>query len=231
MILNLQKVKNHNCSKWFQNHILNSIFCFSSLCFNDCFHDFWHAINELMSGLDRPCVPNVLGRILPHMHCSLVINILLAPLQILLSTFKIFCKLCSLRLTIMASWRITILCTVLIKLKFMMERRKYQRLFPRPGIYLHTIFCHKRHERFTVQFWVVVHDQELQSIFLTPRQNFLLKNISHNLRVDFFMLKVTSSNHFTTFVGSPLVPHLLWVNLHHLIRNLFESKTPVTLEE
>ena len=29
--------KNHHCSRWFLDHILNSIFCFPFFCFNDCF--------------------------------------------------------------------------------------------------------------------------------------------------------------------------------------------------
>ena len=37
--------------------ILNSIFRFSPLHFNDRFHDFWHAINEILSVFNLPCVP------------------------------------------------------------------------------------------------------------------------------------------------------------------------------
>ena len=48
--------------------ILNSIFRFSPLHFNDRFHDFWHAIDELLSVFNRPCVPNMLERILSHVH-------------------------------------------------------------------------------------------------------------------------------------------------------------------
>ena len=60
--------------KW--NFKLNTEFniSFSPLRFNDRFHHFLHAINELLSVLNRPCVPNMLEYILPHVHCSLVIG-------------------------------------------------------------------------------------------------------------------------------------------------------------
>ena len=60
-----------------ESHSESNILFPPPLCFNDCFHDFGHAINELLSGVDRSCVPNLLERILPHMHCSPVISILL----------------------------------------------------------------------------------------------------------------------------------------------------------
>ena len=54
---------------------MNSVFRFSPLSFNDRFHDFWHAINELLSVFNRPCVPNMFERILPHVHCSLMVGV------------------------------------------------------------------------------------------------------------------------------------------------------------
>ena len=94
--------------------IINSILRFSPLSFNDRFHDFWHAINELLTVFNRPCVPNMFERILPHVHCSLMVGIFFTPLQILLCFLKSLCELRFLRLTVMTSRGIAVFFTVLI---------------------------------------------------------------------------------------------------------------------
>ena len=88
MIENLRKLPLLN---GILNGILNSILRFSPLRFNYRFHDFWHAINELWSVLNRPCVPNMLERILPRVHCSLMVAFF-TPLYIFLCFLKSLCK-------------------------------------------------------------------------------------------------------------------------------------------
>ena len=57
------------------NLILNAIYRFFLLRFNDRFHEFWYAIDELLSVFIWPCIPNMLEHIFPHVHCSLVVGI------------------------------------------------------------------------------------------------------------------------------------------------------------
>ena len=92
-----------------------------------------------------------------------------------------------------------------------MKLTVYPWVFPLPRVYLHVVFCHESYNGFTVQLWVIVHDQKLQAIFFAPWQNFSLKNLPHNWIVHFFMLKMPPSNHFTSFVCSSFISTLVIV--------------------
>ena len=116
-------------------------------------HDPRLPIYDFSSRFQRPRRPRVGQSVLPHLHRSLLILIFLPALTIDLSFFEAFRKLRFARHTVVAPWRITILCAI-------------PRLFAAPRIDLHAARCHVSHKHLGVEFVLIIHtvDADLNAI-------------------------------------------------------------------
>ena len=90
-----------------------SITCFCSFCFNDCFHDLWHSIDELLGFFNGISLPRMLQSIFPHSHGSFLVSILFSPFQVFLRSLKLNCELSFCRLKIVAPRRISVFRAIL----------------------------------------------------------------------------------------------------------------------
>ena len=148
--------------------------------------------------------------------------LLLLAFSSILSTscwdLKIFLKFGLAGLTVVAPRGISVLCRVLSHFKIEQGMETYPCVLAHTGINLNIVFCHESHQWFRMKFWVVVHDQQFQTIFLAPGKDLVLEDFKHHRTIYGFVLEVTFLNELTVPVaGSVFVLHLVRVEVHDLI--------------